>query len=218
MKKHYTLASIIAASLFLSSCGLGTSQSAASAGSALGQVAGNSLGNAASTGANILGNVLSNLLGTKTSQQSIQGTWTYSAPKVVFESESILAKIGSSVASSKIENTLSSQLKKIGFTGGKSKITFNSDGTCIMALSNKTYNGTYTFDSNTSKLTITGTLGVANLTCTATVNGNELYMLFDADKLLNVASAVSGVSSSLSTLTSLLNNYNGLKLGWAMTK
>ena len=63
---------------------------------------------------------------------------------------------------------------------------------------------------------MTGVLGMAQMTCTVSVQSGQLLMLFDADKLLSVASSLSTKSSS--TLSSLIQSYTGLKLGWSMTK
>ena len=226
MRKSLISVAIIAVSMLLNGCGANSSKlgtdlaTAAVTGAAANGANGNSgLGSLASilTSGNTLTTVLSSLLGTKTTANSLVGTWTYSQPKVVFESESVLAKIGSSVASSKIESSLNSQLKKIGFNAGKSTITFDANGNYTMALGSKTYTGTYTYNTSTSTSTMTmkGSLGVTSLSSTVTVNINEMYMLFSADKILSIASSVSTVNS---TLSSLLGNYNGLKLGWAMVK
>ncbi len=195
----------------------GTSQTNSTTGTGL---TGGLLGNAltGNSGSGLLGNVLSNLLSTKTSESSLVGTWTYSGPKVVFESENVLAKLGGAVASNKVESTLSKYLKKMGMTAGKSTLKLNSDKTCVFTTNGKSVNGTYTYDSNTSKLTITGALGISSHTCTATISGNELHMLFDADKLINIASGLSSGLGTTSTLSTLLQSYNGLKLGWTMTK
>ena len=67
-------------------------------------------------------------------------------------------------------------------------------------------------------MAIQGALGVSSMSCTVTVSGNELYMLFDADKLLSVMTGLGSTVSSTSTISSLLKNYNGLKLGWTMKK
>ena len=170
------------------------------------------------SGNGLLGTVLSNLLSTKTSESSLVGTWTYSAPKVVFESENVLAKLGGAVASNKVEDTLGKYLKKIGMSSGKSQLTLNKDKTCAFTYKGKTVNGTYSYNTSTSKLTIMGALGVSNMTCTATVNGNELHMLFDADKLLAVMTGLGSSLSQTSTISVLLKNYNGMQLGWTMTK
>lgn len=223
MKKTFFTAAILAASFCMSSCGTGagllsggnsatTTSTAASTG--LGTLA-SALTGASGSSTSLLGNVLTSLLGNKTSESSIAGTWTYNAPKVVFESESVLAQLGSTVASSKIESSLSSQLKKIGFSAGKSTITFDGKGNYSMALGSKSYTGTYTLDTSSNTMTLTGMLGLTSLTCTVSVAGNEMCMLFGADKVLTMASAVSKVNS---TLSSLLGNYSGMKLGWSMVR
>lgn len=211
MKKIRSFAAIIAASLTLASCGLGTTGNTTSSnGSILG---GDVL---QQTGTGILGSILGNILGGTTSQQTLTGSWTYYGPKVVFESENILSQIGGQVLSSNLESKLGTQLEKMGFKAGKSVLTLGSDGNCTLALGSKSLPGTYTYDASTNKMTLTGVLGVGQMTCTVSVQSGQLYMLFDADKLLSVASALG--SKSTSTLGTLINSYSGLKLGWAMTK
>ena len=209
-------AAAIAVTLSLASCGLGTTgntttsnTSAAVAGSLLG-------GSLQQSGTGLLGTLLTSLLGNTTSQQSLVGTWVYEGPKVVFESENILSQLGGQVVSSNLEQKLGTQFSKLGFSAGKSTLTLNSDNTCTLTVGSKSYNGTYVYDTNTHKMTLTGTFGVGKMTCTVSVQGGQLLMLFEADKLLNVATSIS--SKSTSTLSSLLNSYSGLKLGWAMTK
>ena len=211
MNKKFYYTAILTLCLILSSCGMG------STGNITNNNTQDATSNAAAAGG-LLGSVLSHLLGTATTEESIVGTWTYSAPKVVFESENILSKLGGTVASSKIESALESQLKKVGFTAGATKMTFNSDKTCTLVVGQKEYPGTYTFDSSSNKMTITGALGVGSLSCTATVSGNSMYMLFDADGILKMATNLSAASSKTGTLSSLLGNYSGLKTGWTMTK
>ena len=52
---------------------------------------------------------------------------------------------------------------------------------------------------------------------TATVSGNSLYMLFDANAILKLATNLTSNTSS-SSISTILKSYNGLKLGWTMTK
>jgi len=223
MKKLRSIAAIVAASLTLASCGLGTTGQTAGTSNTgtdlTSALAGSLLGGSlqqSSTGTGLLGTLLSSLLGNTTSQQTLVGTWTYYGPKVVFESENILSQIGGQVVSNNLEQKLGTQLTKMGFTAGKSVLVLNSDKTCTLTIGTKTLSGTYVYDSSTNKLTMTSILGVGQMTCTVSVQGNQLYMLFDADKLLTVATSLSAKSAS--TLSSLLKNYTGLKLGWVMTK
>ena len=176
-------------------------------------------GNTSQTTTDLLGRVLSYILyGNTTNQDNIIGTWTYTSPKVIFESENVLAKIGSDIASDNIEKTLGDQLSRIGFTQGKTKLTFNKDNTCSFTYGNRTYSGTYKFDTSANKLTVTGALGVETVKCTACKNGNELYLLFDSNKVLSILTALSNSPIGNTTASSVLGNYKGLKLGWSMTK
>jgi hypothetical protein len=63
---------------------------------------------------------------------------------------------------------------------------------------------------------MTGAFGMGQLSCTASIQLGKLLLLFEADKLLSVATAVSAKGGN--TLSSLISNYKGLKLGWSMTK
>ena len=205
MKKIYSLASACAMALMLQACGT-------SAGSAT-----DNSQTVATT--SVLGNVLTSLLTNLTTNTDITGTWTYSGPKIVFESENILSQLGSTVASSKMESMLSNQLSKIGFSS-KSKLTLNSDKTYTFTVGSRDYAGTYTYDTSLHQLTLTGALGLTNYTCTAAVKNGELYMLHDANSLLSLATKLSSSSknTTLSTLSTLLGSYSGLKLGWTMKK
>lgn len=218
MKKIRTFAAIVAASFTIASCGLGTTGQTTNSTDATSAVLGGILGggNIQQTGTDILGTVLGSILGGTTSQQSLTGSWTYSGPKLVFESENILSQIGGQVLSNNIEQKLGSYLEKMGFKAGKTTLTLNNDGSCGLTLGSKTLTGTYAYDTSTNKMTLTGMFLTGQLPCTVTVQNGQLLMLFDADKLLSIASAVGSKGSS--SLGSILQSYSGLKLGWAMTR
>ena len=218
MKKNLLILSVVLFCILLSSCNAYNYQKNTKTDAS--SLIDNAIsGNTSQTTTDLLGRVLSYLLnGNSITKDNIIGTWTYSSPKVIFESENILAKIGSEVASDKIEKTLGDQLSRIGFTQGKTSLSFKEDNTCSFTYGSRTYPGTYKFDTSTNKLTITGALGVGTVKCTACKNGNELYMLFDSDKVLSILTALSNSSLGNSTASSVLDNYKGLKLGWSMTK
>lgn len=218
MKKNLSILSVVLSSILLSSCKAYNYQKNTKTDAS--SLIDNAIsGNTSQTTTDLLGRILSYLLnGNSITKDNIIGTWTYSSPKVIFESENILAKLGSEIASDKIEKTLGDQLARVGFTQGKTSITFKDDNTCSFTYGSRTYPGTYKFDTSANKLTITGALGVGTVKCTACKNGNELYMLFDSDKVLSILTALSNSSIGNSTASSVLGNYKGLKLGWSMTK
>jgi len=214
MKKNFFTAIVLSSSAFLAGCGLGTTGTTG----ALPAANNTQTSVLTSAGTSVLGTLMSTLLGNTTTKSSIVGTWTYASPKVAFESQNILAQLGSAVASSKIESTLDKQLKKLGFQAGKSTLTFNNDGSCALLRNGKSFPGTYTYDTSSSQMTITGAFGMTTIKPTVSVMGNELYMMFEADKLMNIMNVLANATSYTSTLSSLLGNYNGLKLGMTMTK
>ena len=218
MKRNLSILSLVLFSIVLSSCQAFNYQKDTKTDAS--SLLDNALaGNTSQTTTDLLGRVLSYLLyGNTISQDNIIGTWTYSSPKVIFESENILAKLGSDIASDKIEQTLGDQLSRIGFAKGKTTLTFNKDNTCSFTYGSRTYPGTYKFDASANRLTITDAFGVRNVKCTASKNGNELYLLFDSNKVLSVLNTLSNSSLGNATAASVLGNYKGLKLGWSMTK
>ena len=208
MKTLKSFAAIIAASLTLASCGLGTTGNTTTSNTTTDVLT--------QTGTGILGTILGNILGGTTTQQSLVGSWTYSGPKLVFESENILSQLGGQVLSNNLEQKLGTYLEKMGFKAGKTVLTFANDGNCSLTLGSKALAGTYTYDANSNKLTLTGMFVTGQLPCTVTVQNGQLLMLFEADKLLSIATAVGSKGSS--SLGSVLGSYSGLKLGWAMTR
>lgn len=219
MKKIFNSLAVMAVSVMFTACGFGTTgQGVGSA--LLGTAASTLLGNGgnsttgsalASTGLNLL----SSLLGgnNQVSNNSITGTWIYAQPQVTFESSNVLAKLGGEVAGNKIENLLGTQLNKIGLTAGKSSFTFDGNGNVTVTMGTKKTTGTYTLSGTI--LTMKGALGLASLNCTVSIVGNQLYMLFDTSAILG---AMTKLGSSNTTLSGLLGNYSGMKLGWSCTK
>lgn len=223
MKKIFSTVAMAATVLF-ASCGMGTSSTTSTGsnttsellGAVLGSVAGTTTGTTSTTSslASAGLSILSSLLGgNSVNTNSIVGTWKYAQPQVTFESSSVLGNIGGELMGNKIESVLNTQLEKIGLKAGVSTFTFDNSGNVTVTLSKKTTTGTYTLSGNT--LTMTGALGLATVKCTVSIQSNTMYMLFDANTLFQAITKLGGTSS---TISSLLGNFSGMKLGWSMTK
>ncbi len=212
MKKQSILATIMAATLSLSGC------------TALGTGTGSTSGtDIASAGAAILENLLGGLLSNTLTEQSFVGTWTYQTPEVRFESENLLTKAGGTVVASSIEKKLDKYLSKVGITKGVTTYTFNSDKTFTIETKGRTISsGTYAYDRNSKVLSLNGTLGIMNQNCTVGMDGTNLCLLYDADKLLSVMNGVGqilGKSNSLGTVASVFGqSYDGMKVGFSLKK
>lgn len=152
---------------------------------------------------------------------SLEGTWTYAGPDCKFESDNVLAKVGSEIAAQKVETEITNILSKIGFKEGVT-YTFNADGTYSSTVNGRTTQGTYTYDSETNELALKTKLGYTfNATVSKSIeNSNKISLLFNADKLMSLAQTVSSAlkSSATSTLSTILGQYDGMKIGFELTK
>lgn len=164
-------------------------------------------------------NAITNLLGTKkVSEKSLVGTWAYSDPCVAFESENVLASLGSSVASSKVENTLSKQLTRLGFTSGKVVMTLNEDKSATIAYAGKNVPCTWEIEGTNLILKFLNKSVKMNVK----MEGTKLQVAMSADRLLTLVTAItdkaSTVNSTLGTVNSLVKNVKGMNLGLKFTK
>ena len=200
-----------------------TVNSAATVAGVLGAILGGSnAGNGSNSSSNagsIINGILNNVIGSGTFKQAdLCHTWKYSKPGCAFTSENLLAKAGGEIAASKVENKLEGYYKKFGFSSSNTYFTFNTDGTFSAKIDGKAWNGPYTFDEKTHAILLKGLLLSASGYATKTTNG--ISLLFDQKKLLNLIKALSAFkgSSTLSAVGSIANNYDGMQVGFEMTK
>ena len=204
-----------------------TTNSGYSAGSVVAGVLGGLLGGgtttgSSSTGSSIINGILNNVIGSATFSQAdlCAHTWKYSKPGCAFTSENLLAKAGGEIAASKIEEDLSKYYSKFGFSKSNTYFTFKTDGTFAAKIDGKSWNGTYTFDEKTHAIQLKGLLLSASGFATRTANG--ISLLFEQKKLLTLIKTLSKLnltgSTTMSAVSSIVDNYDGVRIGFEMTK
>ena len=201
-----------------------TSTSATSnAGSAVAGILGAVLGgnsNSSSAGSSIINGILNNVIGSGTfsKQDLCAHTWKYSKPGCAFTSENLLAKAGGEIAANKVEEKLGEYYSKFGFSGSNTYFTFNTDGTFTSKIDGKSWQGNYTFDEKTHAIQMKGLLLSMSGYATKTTNG--ISLLFDQKKLLNLIKTMGALkgSSTLSAIGTIANNYDGMRVGFEMSK
>ncbi len=161
--------------------------------------------------------------GQKLTAENLQGTWVYENPALQLKDGNTFKNIAGSVATSEVEKKLKEYCTKVGIEEGEFNYVFNTDGTFTSQLKRMTLKGTYTFDSDASTMVLKySILGKSLLTLDADVvlAGDQLTILFNADKLLDFLSAVSSISniSALQAVNKLAGEYDGLKAGFDMKK
>jgi hypothetical protein len=186
----------------------------------LGAVMGGSSNSSSSAGSSIINGILNNVIGSGTfsKQDLCAHTWKYSKPGCAFTSENLLAQAGGEIAANKVEEKLGEYYSKFGFSGSNTYFTFNTDGTFAAKIDGKSWQGNYTFDEKTHAIQMKGLLLSMSGYATKTTNG--ISLLFDQKKLLNLIKTMSALkgSSTLSAIGTIANNYDGMRVGFEMTK
>lgn len=204
-----------------------TTNSGYSAGSVVAGVLGGLLGGgtttgSSSTGSSIINGILNKVIGSATFSQAdlCAHTWKYCKPGCAFTLENLLAKAGGEIAASKIEEDLSKYYSKFGFSKSNTYFTFKTDGTFAAKIDGKSWNGTYTFDEKTHAIQLKGLLLSASGFATRTANG--ISLLFEQKKLLTLIKTLSKLnltgSTTMSAVSSIVDNYDGVRIGFEMTK
>lgn len=147
------------------------------------------------------------------------GTWVYTGSALKFESDNLLQQAGGSVAASAVESKLNEQLSKIGIKEGEMSFTFNADSTFTAKVGKKNLSGTYSYNSTTQKYGLKFSY-LLNVNTTIECTSSSMDMLFDSDKLLKLITFLASKSSNstLKTISSLAESYDGMQVGFTLKK
>ena len=162
--------------------------------------------------------------GKKLTVENLQGTWTYTNPVVQLEGDNALKNVAGSVAAGELEKKLKTYCAKVGIVEGMFNYVFNSDSTFTNALKKKTLKGTFSVNPDEKtvelKYALGGKLKVTTLTAHVVSSGDELSLLFNADKLLDFLTKLSSISdnSTLKLVNKLASEYDGMMLGFELKK
>ena len=169
----------------------------------------------------ILSGVAKAVVGDKaTTQASLIGTWDYVGPDCQLKGDDILKNIGGETAGEEVEKKMAPIYEKAGLN--TIQYTFNEDKTCSYAIKGKKVEGTYEFDAEAKTVTIkAGKLGIKTTAHIVTL-GSNMSFVYDADKILSVVKtitgAASGLNASASTVNKLLEQFNGMMVGFELKK
>lgn len=171
-------------------------------------------------------NVISSATGITTplNAKNLAGQWNYVSPAVQLEGDNALKNATGSLAAGELEKKLADMCEKVGIKAGSFSMTFEEDNSFVMTLKSKDLKGTYTLDSDAKTVTLDFSSGknfsFTKKTAQVTLLDNELNLLFDADKLLDLLSKLSSWSSNttLQAANSLLEQYDGIKLGFSFNR
>lgn len=146
---------------------------------------------------------------------SIEGTWTYKSPCVVFNSDNLLSSLGSNLVTGKINTYMGNALTKAGIKPGAMQMEFRPDGSCRISVGGRGVDATYKLTGST--LTLTFPVARKSVPMNVNLDANNLQFAMKVDKLLTLLQSIStqaaGASGPLGTVGSLLKSYDGMQLG-----
>ena len=142
----------------------------------------------------------------KLKAQQLIGDWKYKGPGCAFTSENLLAKAGGEIA------------QQVGITSENTSISFKEDGTFTSKIVGTPFNGQYSFDEATQKITLKSLFLSVN--CYAKKETGGISILFEGKKLLTLLQTMSAFSGNkdLQTISELSKKYDGVRIGFDMNK
>jgi hypothetical protein len=150
-------------------------------------------------------------------EKQIIGTWSYQEPAVMFTSDNALKSTAGTLASASIEKKLQTYFSNVGIKKGNLTITFDEQKNFSIKKGTKSVRtGTYAISGSTVTLTFKGKTKPCRIT--PQLDNGSLVMVMDATSLKNFMSGIASYVSSLSTVTSVLNAYDGMKVGIRLSK
>ena len=160
--------------------------------------------------------------GGKLTANALYNTWSYNQPGIKLSSSTnALSDIAGSAATSTLQAKMATYYEKVGIKPGACSFVFKEDGTFTSTFGQKTSGGTFTFNAETNQIMLkydNGLLALGAINAYAYINGSNLQLLFPMDKLLTLLTSLGSASNQLSTITSLLDNYDSVKIGFEFSK
>ena len=147
------------------------------------------------------------------------GTWSYTGSAIEFESDNLLQKAGGAVAATAAEKKLDEQLAKVGIKAGQMSFTFNADSTFSAKVGQKSMKGSYSYNASTQKVNLKFAK-LIGMNAKVNATSTTMDLLFESDKLLKLITFLSSKSSNstLKSIGSLANSYDGMMLGFSLQK
>ncbi len=170
----------------------------------------------------VLGNVAQGVFSSSNlSVSDIAGEWTASGSAISFQGDNFLKKAGGLAAAGAIESKLDPYYKKLGLNNAV--LTVNSDGNFKLKIKGISLSGTAesngdgTFYFNFKAF---GSFSLGKVKTYVQKSGNNLDVMFDAKKLKTLISGVAKLTgiSVAKTISSVLDSYEGLCVGFKMSK
>ena len=158
-----------------------------------------------------------------TEDSKITGTGTSLLTINMFntKADDILSDVVAKAAVESVESKLEKVYSYVGIVSGACSFTFNSDDTFSMVLGKRTLTGTYIYEASTHKITLefaTSLLKLGSMTGYAYIDGQDMDIVFDCNKLYNFLTKLGSKVSALGGIMKITESYDGMMLGFSLSK
>lgn len=153
---------------------------------------------------------------------TLKGTYKYKEPAVSFKSDEMLGSIGGAALSSQLETKLKPYFKASGIQN--LSINFDGNSNFTAKIKGKEIKGHIERDSTSTDMLFyfetNGKTWDKPVKAMVTKSGNNINVMFDATRLLELSQSLSGALniSSLQTIATLLSKYKGAYVGVRLKK
>lgn len=174
-----------------------------------------------------LGGTLGNLLegvfsSSKISVADLTGTWTSSGPAVSFQGDNFLKKAGGVAAAAAIESKLDPYFSQYGLNGAQ--LTVDNTGNFTLTVKKIKLTGTITETSEQGVFNFNfqafGKIKIGAMKTYIQKSYNSMDVMFDATKMMQLMTTLGKITnmSTINAITSILDSYDGLCVGFKMSK
>lgn len=174
-----------------------------------------------------LGGALGNLLegvfsSSNISVADLAGTWTSSGPAVSFQGDNFLKKAGGVAAAAAIESKLDPYFTQYGLKGAQ--LTVDNNGKFTLTVKKIKLTGTITETSEKGVFNFNfqafGAIKIGSMKTYIQKSYNSMDVMFDATKMMQLMTTLGKITnmSTINAITSILNSYDGLCVGFKMSK
>lgn len=167
----------------------------------------------------LAGNLLDGIF-TKTdlTLADLTGEYVSQGPAVTFKSDNFLQKAGGLAGAAAIESKLDPYYKQYGLDG--MQLTIDTEANFTMTVKGMNLKGTITKNNDGTfafNFKVVG-INLGKFTAYIEKSGSNLDLMFDASKLVSIISAIAKFTgnSMATTLSSLLDSYDGACIGFKM--
>ena len=164
--------------------------------------------------------LLDKVTGTAT-ELLLAGTWNYTQPAMTFEGGDLLSNVAGEALATKLSTKLQTAYNAVGIKQGTCSFTFNEDNTFSAVMGNRTLSGTYAYDTESFAITLnfdSKLLKLGTMTGYAYLSATGLDLVFDCTRLVKMLTTLGAKVSALSSVTSLMGNYDKANIGFSFTK